>query len=62
MLIFNNCKAFTQYIDTGAHGGAGMMHQEGLTGLSGPMAVEFNPQLARLFNDRGDIDKILLKI
>ena len=52
MSIFNNSKAGTQYIDAGAHGGAGMMHQERLAGLSGPVAIEFNPQLARLFNEK----------
>jgi len=52
MSMINNCKAATQYIVTGAHGGAGMMHKEGLGGLSGPVAIEFNPQLARLFNEK----------
>ena len=52
MSIFNYCKAATQYFDAGAHGGAGMMHKEGLGGLSGPVAIEFNPQLARLFNEK----------
>ena len=52
MSIFNNSKAGTQYIDARAHGGAGMMHKERLAGLSGPVAVEFNPQLARLFNEK----------
>ena len=59
MSIFNNSKAGTQYIDAGAHGGAGMMHKEGLGGLSGPVAIEFNPQLARLFNEK--INKKIMK-
>ena len=42
MPMINNCKAATQYIDAGAHCGAGMLHLEGLAGLSGPVAIEFN--------------------
>ena len=52
MSIFNNSKAATQYFDAGAHGCAGMMHKEGLGGLSGPVAIEFNPQHTQLFNEK----------
>ena len=59
MSIFNNSKAGTQYIDARAHGGAGMMHKERLAGLSGPVAVEFNPQHTQQFNEK--INKKIMK-
>ena len=47
-----NCKAATQYFDVGAHSGAGMMHSEGLGGLSGLVAIEFNPQHTQVINEK----------
>ena len=47
-----NGKAATQYFDAGAHSGAGMMHSEGLGGLSGLVAIEFNPQHTQQFNEK----------
>jgi len=47
-----NCKAATQYFDAGAHSGAGMMRLEGWGGLSGPVAIEFNPQHTQVINEK----------
>ena len=52
MSIFNHCKAATQFFDAGAHGGAGMMHKEGLGGLSGPVAIKINPQHTQVINEK----------